>query len=231
MVKSQVKFLLTICLLFCAFALTSCSDDNTEANSAFESAAFEDIAVATIQKSASAGKTGCYELVFPISIEFPDASIVEVNTYEELRALILQWKEENMDSDEIPGLVYPIEVIDEEGEILTAGNDDELIELKEACKDYNGHGSKGCGKGKERCFDLVFPVTVDFPDGTSETFEDKSSMKQAIRAFNQANETDENPSLTFPVQVEMEDGMLVMVNSEEELTALKESCQEEEVEG
>mgnify|MGYP003380906717 CR=1 FL=1 len=65
-----------------------------------------------------------------------------------------------------PRLVLPIQVITDEGEIITIETQEELRELRALCNPgQGGPGNGGPGHhGGEPCFTISFPLTVSFPD-------------------------------------------------------------------
>ena len=78
-------------------------------------------------------------------------------------------------------------------------------------------------KGDWKCFDLMFPVTYVMPDGSTLTVENENDW-DAIKEWYEANpESDERPTLQFPINVEFDDETMT-VNSEEELRELKQEC-------
>ncbi len=208
--------------------IASCSKETlSTSNGVFD---FVDESLYTLQESGNIGNYGCYELVFPVSVEFPDATTVEVNDYDELRAEVQAWKEANPDIEGRPSFVFPIEVISEEGEVITVNDSDELRALKIECGGgkFGKHGKKGHRFKCKPCFNLVFPVSIEYPDGTTAEAADRKELKTLIREWKQANPgSDERPTLVFPIDVVMEDGSIVTVNSIEELKELRESCSDE----
>ncbi|MCR9286314.1 MAG: hypothetical protein NXI23_02880 [Bacteroidetes bacterium] len=219
MMKQILKFSMVFAFAMAAF-FTSCDKSTlTTQEGVFE---FTDEAMFTLQESGSIGRKGCFELVFPITIEFPDSTTADVNDYDELRTAIKEWKEANPDAQEKPNFVFPIEVISEDGEVISVANKAELFELKKDCK---GNFNRPKGHKCKPCFELVFPLTIEFPDGTTQEVADRSELKTTIREWKQNNQgSDERPAIVFPIDVEMEDGTIVPVNSKEELKELRESC-------
>jgi len=174
------------------------------------------------------GKAACLEFIFPISIQFVDESTAEVTDYENLHETIVNWFETNdveKNRENKPQLIFPIQVMNQDGEIVDVESRDALRELKKECpRTGKCKGKKGKGF---KCFSLVFPVTVTI-DGTDTTFEDKASLKAAIRAYKEeAGDEAERPTLVFPVTIEYDDETQVEVASQEELQALKEDCIDE----
>lgn len=235
----NLKFLSILFSLLC-IGLTSCGDElGTNELSDAELVSVEnfvDSSIAGIQDRVAAGKYGCVEFVFPITVTFADNTTAIADDYEALHAAIKAWKESNMDEEDResnrPNLVFPVQVINEEGEIVDITTQEELRAVFQECGGRNGKGRKGKrghgGKGYS-CFSLVYPVTVDFADGTSETFEDRETMKAAIRAFKEANGRGaERPTVAYPITVEYEDGTQTSVESREALKELKEACSQED---
>src|SRR5688500_14300176 len=180
-----------------------------------------------IEERSGTGMRGCYELVFPVTVQFADSTTLEVFSYEELKQAIRNWFEstdERPRPHTRPHLVFPYEVLNEDGEVITITNFQELQDLRRAClaavygDNHNGHF------GKDRpCFKPVFPITLEFPDGTLVTVTTPREMQQAIREWKQANpDSNARPVFVFPITVQLRDGTEVIVNSAEELQALKE---------
>ena len=211
------------------FMLAACQEDNV-VSTPEDVETFTTAAVIALQDSAQCGKHGCFEFVFPLSISFPDGAVSEVGDYDELRDAISAWKELNPDATERPGFVYPIEVISAEGEVTSVASSEELRELRRECgRGFRGKGRFGFkGRNFTPCFSIVYPVTVAFPDGTTEAFVDRESLKSGVRAWKESNPGSETrPEVVFPLTVEYEDGSTATADSREALRALKETCQEE----
>lgn len=203
-------------VMLCAFLIVACNSDNLEDAEQFSELLVEDISTET-----RSGPSGCYEIVFPITIEFPDGTSVTANSMQEARLAGKEWKENNPDIEGRPKLSFPVELINDEGDLLTVDSRQELRKLIRECRKEQFQNHKG-----RVCFKLVYPVGIVFPDGTSTEFEDRMTMKLALREWRMNNpDADERPSLDFPQDVEMkEDGTIVTVNSREELKELKDNC-------
>ena len=182
-----------------------------------------------IEERSGTGMAGCYELVFPVTLEFADGTTQEVLDYVELKQAIRDWFEAaNVRPRPTlrPRLVFPYDVINEEGEIISITSFEELVEIRRACLSAvfgpNHHGHLG----KDRhCFRPVFPLTLAFPDGTEVTVTTPQELKLAIRTWRQANPgATERPEFVFPITVQLRDGTQVVVNTPEELRALKADC-------
>lgn len=79
--------------------------------------------------------TPCFNLVYPISVEFPNGEIISFDRPQGLHAALHRWKRNNPDSDVRPMIQYPLTVEFEDGTTQTVNNADELQAIKEACMD------------------------------------------------------------------------------------------------
>jgi hypothetical protein len=228
MKTSLVKFQLLLILIL-GLSITSCNDNADTTDDATAEAYAEEVIFRT-QEGTNMGRFGCYELVFPITINFPDGSNAEVTSYEVLKSTVKDWRKNNPRVRTRPSIAFPYDIISADGEVITVTDEAQQRELKIACgKDFFGnHGPKGHdGRGK-LCFKVNFPFSVALPDSTVITLnskEDRKLLHDAIKAFKEANPNVRvHPELVFPISVTMEDGTIVTVNSKEELRSLKDSC-------
>jgi len=165
----------------------------------------------------------CFTVIYPLTINFPDGSTAEVADKAAAKEAKRAWKEANPESEERPSIAMPFDVMLKDSSTVTITNEEDLTALKETCGDRGGRGGKG-GKG-QRCFKLVYPLTLSFPDGTTAEVEDKAAAKAAKRAWKEANpDSEERPSIAYPYDVELADETTATVTSDEDMAALKESC-------
>jgi len=183
-----------------------------------------------IEERGNCGRFGCYSFVFPISIQFPDSSVVEVEDYENLRTTIRDWKEANPDVENRPHLAFPLEVMDEEGTIISVESRADLRKLRIECRREffkERRDKRGKHLGGD-CFRPVFPLNIALPDGNTITATDRRDLQQKTRRWKANNpNAEERPALAFPIQVEYRDGTIVDVASREDLKALREDCAED----
>jgi hypothetical protein len=195
-----------------------------------------DQALYSAQERGGMGRFGCYELVFPVTIILPDASTTEVNSYDELKQALRTYFDANggghhQHHGNRPNLSFefPISVVSEDGEIITVDSDIQLMSIRVACAGatFGNHDPRGHGQHGLSCFDIVFPITIKFPDGTTAEATDRLALRQLIRTWKTNNpDATERPQIVFPLTVKIdEDGSLVTVNNREELRRLKEGCE------
>ena len=212
--------LFSFLFLSLSFFLVSCEKETLSSDEVVEN--YVDDAVYNVQKDCNAGRHGCFEFIFPISVETEDGTIITADDYQSLKEQIRAWKEDNPDATQRPTLVFPLELITEGGIIITVSSKQHLRTVIKICRriHWNNNSDRPM-----YCFKLQFPLTIEFPNTDSQEVNNRMELKQAVRAWKEANpDIDERPSLQFPVTVEMEDGTLVEVQSKEELQALKDDC-------
>lgn len=224
MINQILKSVAFLCVFCLGISITSCDKEDSIVVEDIEN--YTDGIVADLQDSSKCGRHGCFEFVFPITIDFPDGSSATVEDYDGLRDAITAYREANPDTDEKPSLGFPLEVVDSEGNVISVASQEELRELRQTCR-RSRRGPKGNRRGGNFCFKLVFPVSLDLPDAGTVEVADRMALKQEIRAWKAANpDSDERPSLAFPLTVMTEDGTETEVASKEDLDALKASCQD-----
>lgn len=203
-----------IFVLMVAALFTSCDqDETTSLTENFATEAFN-----RLDREGKMGRKSCFDLVYPITLEFPDGTSAEADSKEAIRDLIVTWKEANPDATEKPNIQLPYDIELQDGSIATVNDEDELKELVGDC-------DKGPRGSKRKCYRLVVPVTIDFPDGTSTEYATLADLKDGLKTWKQENpDATERPSIAYPYDVELKDGSIVTVNNEEEEQALLDTC-------
>ena len=183
----------------------------------------------------------CFELVFPLEMELPDGTTETVDDYEALEALYEAYDDE----DEEPNFVFPLLVIDENGEELSV-TEEELYELYEACEgmddedDDEDDDDHDCDDEdwlflleEEICFDFIYPVTLTMPDGDELTFEDGETMAEEIYSWYEENPDEDGlPELQYPVELIFDEiDLAYTATDDEELFEALEYCEEDDDEG
>jgi len=208
----NLKFLFIIAL-FLSFASCTDNEDNVSTTDNYTDATIEEF-----ETNGHLGRNACFNLVYPITLEFPDGTTAEVANRLGLRARIFAWKVNNPDIEERPNIQLPYEVELQDGSIATVADREELRELVEDCD----RGSRGSFR---KCYRLIFPIAVNFEDGTSVVYENIPDLVMGLRAWKAANpDATERPELAFPYEVLLKDGTTATVTSEEEEQALLDSC-------
>lgn len=165
----------------------------------------------------------CFQLVYPYAVKLPDSSTVQIDSSGELKEIL------NSVNGKIE-LVFPVSVVKSDGETITVTSIDDLKLLLDECRpDTLGNGGKGdhFGHHPNDCFELVFPLTMVYPDGTTTTYDDESSMKTAVEKWKKSNKGNKKgkPEFQFPIKViKSGETEATTLNSKEELEELRKNC-------
>ncbi len=222
--KLQFMFILLMGLF-----ITSCTDDSDALDDATADEYAEETVLRT-QDTIGVGKKGCFELVFPVTVVFGDNSTISVASFDAMKAAIKNWRTNNPESKIRPKVALPFQIIKPDGEYVNVTTDLEARALRALCG-KPGHGPtgpKGPSGDHKPCFKPLFPFTVILPDGKEYTLnsaDDRKGLHDALKAYYTANPgKKEKPMIKFPAKFELADGTTKIVNSKEDLTALKDSC-------
>jgi hypothetical protein len=222
-------FSLSALLMLLSFTLfTACEKDDVNVSEDVEF--YVNSSVFDLEEKGNCGRFGCFEFVFPITIEFENGDTVEVEDYEGLRMAIRDWKEANSNAEQRPNFAFPLEVMDEEGNLISIASSEELRELRKECRrDFFKRMRHRRGKHRgDVCFRPVYPLTVALPDGSTVTGENPRALKLRVRAWKAENrDSEERPQLVFPIEVKYKDGSTVTVGSAVEMKDLKDACSAE----
>ena len=172
----------------------------------------------------------CFDIIFPITFEMPDGSIITIESDDEDQwSIIKSWYNENQDSDEKPVMQYPV-VIFLDDESITINDDDELKSAYGAC-----YSERRAGYHRNRnrnCFELVYPITFIMPDSSSITVSlDNEEGWEMLKSWYDENSGYEEvmPEFQYPIQIiyETEDGdSTADINSDAEMITAKSECRE-----
>lgn len=234
MVKSILNFKI-ILLVVLLTGFMSCDKDTVFNDGTSDDITIEDIDLGDITEEvaglnianvdvehpeAFAGKERCFTPVFPIIIVFPDESTQEVDSNNSMKLAFQIWKEANPEVKGRPRFQFPFDVTLKDGSVVTFTTKEDLRETLKSCIGERPH------KGKfGRCFTPEFPLTVMFPDGTTQTMDSKEAMKAVMMEWKENNpDAEGHPEFEFPIVVTTKDGNTSTINSKEELKELAKDC-------
>ena len=146
----------------------------------------------------------CFDVEFPISVNLSDGSVVTISNEEELYEGIEEYYEMG-EEDNLPEINFPINIIfyyeNENGveseDLVEIGDYEELEIYFEMCEDEEDFWF-----GFD-CVDLVYPITIQSPEGENLSFEDENSLIDHIENWYGNNpDSDLEFELIFPISVE-----------------------------
>lgn len=187
----------------------------------------------------------CFDVEFPISVNLSDGSVVTISNEEELYEGIEEYYEMG-EEDNLPEINFPINIIfyyeNENGfesEDLVEINDYEELEMYfEMCDDEDDINDDEDESWSEfNCVDLVYPITIESPEGENLSFENEETLNNYIESWynNNPNSNQEFELVfVFPLSIEYfsettDQLQTLIIYSEEELGEfLEEYCLDDE---
>jgi hypothetical protein len=141
------------------------ADDLLSAEEAVDQALF------AAQERGGLGSYGCYELVFPVTIQLPNGTTAEVNSYEEIARLLRAFFETNgrpkRGMRHVFSFVFPIAVVGQDGQVITVENEEQMRRLRAQCAGtFDRHGPNGHGRYGVACWPALkfsIPLPLSFP--------------------------------------------------------------------
>lgn len=146
----------------------------------------------------------CFTLNFPISVYDEDGGEITINSDEEF-----------FTTPFIVGFVYPFDVTLEDGTIVTVADANEFDSLYNDCFDI-----EDCDDCEENCFEIVFPMSFVSGSGTVTTVSDEDALFEFLDNLT----PNDFISISYPINVELEDGVQQTINSDEEFDTLLDTC-------
>ena len=153
----------------------------------------------------------CFDIEFPITINLSDGSVVTISNDEQLFEGIEDYYEMD-ESDNLPEINFPINIIfyyeNENGveyeDLVEIGDYDELEMYFEMCEDEEDINDDEEENWSEfNCLDLVYPITIDCPEGENLSFENEDSLNNYIESWYNSNpNSNQEFELVFPLSIE-----------------------------
>jgi len=183
----------------------------------------------------------CFDVEFPISVNLSDGSVVTISNEEELYEGIEEYYEMG-EEDNLPEINFPINIIfyyeNENGveseDLVEIGDYEELEMYFEMCDDEDDIDDNEDENWSEfNCVDLVYPITIESPEGENLSFENEETLNNYIESWynNNPNSNQEFELVfVFPLSIEYfsettDQLQTLIINSEEELGEfLEEYC-------
>lgn len=82
--------------------------------------------------------------------------------------------------------------------------------------------------GRFGCYELVFPVTVSFSDGTSVAVDSYETLKAAVKEWRKNNpRVRTRPTLAFPYEIINDEGEIISVTDENVQKELRQACRKD----
>ncbi len=84
---------------------------------------------------------------------------------------------------------------------------------------------KGLNAGRGGCLEVIFPIDITLPDGTSIEVSSFLDVKEQFKSWKEANpDVDGKPQVVYPIEVITKDGETVSINDRSEIKELLKDC-------
>jgi len=164
----------------------------------------------------------CFNLVFPLTVVLPDSTHVVAEDLIMLKRIARRWKNSNPASTERPRILFPYRVQLPNDEVIVLEDLMDLASVVYRCTDRFKLPFP-----KVRCYKLIFPVTIVFPDGTEKEVDAEDAFRRAVHRWLYGRPTGaDSISIKYPFSVSLNDETVVTINNLEELRELIAKCRD-----
>lgn len=168
-------------------------------------------------------RNNCFRLAYPVTVVLPDSSEVVADSAQALRTILHDWRDDNPASAGRPRLAMPYDVVLADSTTATITSRADLRAILAECRPDRPRPNPW----KNRCYRLVFPVTVDFPDSTQAVADSAKGLKMLLRDWRMNHDPSEGrPRLAFPYNIRLRDSSIVTITSREDLEAVVGECRD-----
>jgi hypothetical protein len=217
---------LNILLLFvAALFFTACEKDNIDDIVIDEPEYTPDVVegnnlILAMRSSSSQGlDLGCLTVTYPFDLALESGSTVTINSESDFTAAI-----DTTAADPVVDFVYPLDILDSNGNSAQVNSIDELGQAFVACIPNSGwtYGSTAdlipAFSFTDLCFDLVYPVALEDLDGNTYTADDEDDLIDLIATVDQL-------FFTLPITVTNANGDELVIDTYDGFSNLVESCE------
>ena len=177
----------------------------------------------------------CFDIQFPFSVTMPDGSQISINSEDELYEAVDLYYEMSDNYDGYPEINFPISIIfyfenengNEQQEVIEIVSYEELQMYFDVCADEDSDGWNYESWFEIDCVDIVYPISIENPDGDIIYVESEYYLNEYIDQYYQNCNSDDcgDFSLVYPLTVEYhsetnDQTQILTINSEEELQEL-----------
>ncbi len=175
--------------------------------------------------------TPCYKVIFPVKVKMPDGNVVTINTPDEFATLLKKWRENNPDADKHPEIVFPYEIEKGDGTKVTLKGVEDLRKILAECKPGpdrpgpDGPGPDRPGPDLRPCFRIVFPDTIQHPDGSKAVAKDAEDFAKQALAWRRAHPAANGVTIVkIPFGIVYRDSTTAVITSGEDLRKANAKC-------
>ncbi len=175
----------------------------------------------TIDFRGSLGQDDCFEFVYPLTLIFPDGSEKEVQNRAHGIRVIRLYIRNHPGEPYKPTVKFPYEIVfTKDGRQVTILDEQAEQEALKECQTTTDDPELG------KCYELIFPVVVIFPDGTEAKYESQGAYDDGIKSWKKENPNAlDAPKLEIPYSVILKNGQIIRILSLQDQQELNARCQ------
>lgn len=207
--------LLFVLALIGSLTIISCSDDNIAVEED------QNVTESSLELRDDKERTPCYTLNYPVTLIFPDASEVEVNSRQEAREARRSYYQNGGERGRVQ-FSFPIGITLADGSELEISDQEALQELNQDCRQNRRQERRDSA-----CFQITYPITVSHPTlGDVEVNSHRELVQLRVEYRRENRDSEERISINYPITVTLKGGDEVTVDSAEAFQALRKDCRQ-----
>lgn len=167
--------------------------------------------------------TPCYKIVFPVQVKLPNDSLITINSADDFAALLKRWRIRFPNADRHPQIVFPYGVEKADGTIVRITSTEDLRKIMAEC--HPGPDRPNPGPDLRPCFRIVFPDTIQHPDGSTAVATDAEDFAKQAALWRRAHPAASGvTTLKLPFSIIFRDSTTAVIASREDLRAANAKC-------
>ncbi|WP_421795647.1 hypothetical protein [Haliscomenobacter sp.] len=165
----------------------------------------------------------CYKVIFPVQVKLPNDSTITINSADAFAALLKRWRDKHPNADRHPQIVIPYQVEKADGTIVRISGADDLRKILAECKP--GPDRPSLGHDPRPCFRIVFPDTIQHPDGSTAIAQDAEDFAKQALAWRRAHPAANGATIVkIPFGIVYRDSTTAVIASAEDLRKANAKC-------
>ncbi len=167
--------------------------------------------------------TPCYKVIFPVRVKLPNDSTIAINSADAFAALLKRWRSSHPNADRHPQIVFPYGVEKADGTIVRITGPEDLRRILATCNP--GPDRPGPGPDLRPCFRIVFPDTIQHPDGSTAVAKDAEDFAKQALAWRRAHPAANGVTIVkIPFGIVYRDSTTAVITSAEDLRKANAKC-------
>lgn len=225
--RDVFAFLMVGLLITLASEETKVIDTSIKAVQKTEMATPKAMQVKQVSINETANK--CFDVNFPIQVISPDGVQQTVDTERGLDKFVIDWFDNNPNSNKEPTFLYPFEITLENGDHLWIKNEAHFLLVADACDEQILQ--ENFASVNTFCFEFIYPIELVAPNGKIRKANTAEQVDQAIQQWNHENpNSKEELVIQFPIKIKFDDGVVIQLEEVNSLQSALQFCENDSLE-